>query len=179
MASRNHTTRQGRGEASFSDQELDALERQYPEGMNVQQVVEIFTRRGHRLTESTFRKYVQLGLLPRSVRVARGGRRRGSQGLYPTASVRQLVRIRELMKQGNTIEEIQQEFLFVRGDIDALRRQLDRVYVAFEESFAKSPDRDLDAALVEARASGLVLMEKLEAMERRVTLRARMERAVV
>src|SRR6185503_10502168 len=71
--------------AGWSEGELDALESAHPEGLSVQQIVEAFAAHGEKLTEATFRKYVQLGLLPRSVRVARKGKRRGSQGLYPAA----------------------------------------------------------------------------------------------
>src|SRR5687767_11072551 len=95
--------------------------------MSVQQIVEVLGAVGERLTEATFRKYVQLGLLPRSVRVGKKGKHRGSQGLYPATCVRQVQLIRRLMQQGFTIEEIQTRFLFLRGDLDALRGQLERV----------------------------------------------------
>lgn len=51
--------------AGWSEEELERLERVHAEGMSVQQIVDAFTARGSRLTEATFRKYVQLGLLPR------------------------------------------------------------------------------------------------------------------
>ena len=57
--------------------------RSYPDGLSTQQIVELFAVEGERLSEATFRKYVQLGLLPRSVRVGRKGKHRGSQGRYP------------------------------------------------------------------------------------------------
>ena len=47
------------------------------------QIVEAFTDAGVRLSEATFRKWVQLGLLPRSRRVGRKGKHQGSLGLYP------------------------------------------------------------------------------------------------
>ena len=43
---------------------------------------------------------MQLGLLPRSVRVGRKGKHRGSQGLYPATVVRQIELVRRLMAQG-------------------------------------------------------------------------------
>ena len=156
------------------------MERRFSDGMNVQQIVEAFTSRGSRLTEATFRKYVQLGLLPRSVRVGRKGKHRGSQGLYPATAVRQIHHIRRLMEQGFTMEEIQKEFLFVRGDINALSRQLGRVYAAIEEAAAdQSADQALTDALNEVRELGKELVNKLEAIERRLTMQARMERAAV
>jgi hypothetical protein len=169
---------------TWSEDELDELERSFPDGMNVQQIVDVFVERGARLTEATFRKYVQLGLLPRSVRVGRKGKHRGSQGLYPATAVRQIDHIRRLMAQGFTIEEIQREFLFVRGDIDALGRQLDRVYTAIEDALdgrdeLGGADPLAMRALEEARETGATLLSQLEAIERRLTMRARMARAVV
>lgn len=167
---------------SFSEAELEAIERAHPDGLSVQQLVEVYARRGARLTEATFRKYVQLGLLPRSVRVGRKGKHRGSLGLYPASAVRQLEHIRKLMSQGFTMEEIQREFLFVRGDIEALERQLDRVYAAFETAFSaegRAADEIAARALVEARSTGASLVRQLEEIEHRMTLRARMERAAL
>jgi DNA-binding transcriptional MerR regulator len=168
----------------WSEEELDALEQTHAEGMSVQQIVDAFTSRGARLSEATFRKYVQLGLLPRSVRVGRKGKHRGSQGLYPATAVRQIDHIRRLMSQGFTMEEIQKEFLFVRGDIDALRRQLKRVYQAIEEAVQDQVREGGDEvgaheALREVRELGRELVRKLEDIERRLTMRARMARAAV
>lgn len=152
--------------------------------MSVQQIVEAFASKGSKLTEATFRKYVQMGLLPRSVRVGRKGQRRGSQGLYPPTTVRQIDHVRRLMTQGFTMEEIQKEFLFVRGDIAALERQLDRVYEALagavgDHDAGAEADPVVDAAVVEVHQLGDELLAKLEAVEKRLTMRARMARAAV
>jgi len=171
-------------EVSWSDHELEEIEQAHINGMSVQQIVDVFTARGSRLTEATFRKYVQLGLLPRSVRVGRKGKHRGSQGLYPATAVRQIDHIRRLMRQGFTMEEIQKEFLFVRGDIDALSRQLNRVYQAIENAVrdqqrTAAEDSGVSDALNEVRELGKELVQKLEVIERRLTMRARMARAAV
>lgn len=166
--------------AGLTEAEIEAIERRYPQGMTVQEIVSEHVERGLRLTEATFRKYVQLGLLPQSVRVGRKGKHRGSQGLYPASAVRQLDHIRRLMARGFTIEEIQKDFLFVRGDIEALRRQLDRIYGAFEEAIGdEAATRGLESQLAEAREAGDELVAKLEGLERQLTLRARMAKAVV
>jgi DNA-binding transcriptional MerR regulator len=167
----------------LSDAELEAIERRYPRGMTVQEIVSAHVERGLRLTEATFRKYVQLGLLPQSVRVGRKGKHRGSQGLYPVSAVRQIDHIRRLMARGFTIEEIQKDFLFVRGDIESLRRQLERIYESFDEAIGENAEGNappgLDGALSEARTAGDELLAKLEGLERQLTLRARMAKAVV
>lgn len=180
-ASRILSTKVGGGSV-FADDELEAIEEAHPEGMSVQQIVATFVERGERLTEATFRKYVQLGLLPRSRRVGRKGKRRGSQGLYPSTAVRQLAHIRRLMGQGVTIEEIQKEFLFVRGDIEALGRQLARVFEAFEDAIREHGRDGADPeaiALAETRKAGASLLSRLESIERSLMLHARMARAAV
>jgi DNA-binding transcriptional MerR regulator len=175
-------SRTGRG--GWSEAELAAIEEAHPRGMTVQQIVEAFAAKGEKLTEATFRKYVQLGLLPRSVRVARKGKRRGSQGLYPATAVRQIDEIRRLMSQGYTMDEIQREFLFLRGDLEALSRQLERIYAAVEEVLSSGGDDgavDPFAAkqLAEARELGGDLLSRLEGIEKRMSMRARMARAAV
>jgi hypothetical protein len=149
--------------------------------MNVQQICDAFAGRGDRMTEATFRKYVQLGLLPRSVRVGRAGSRRGSQGLYPASAVRQIDHVRRLMSQGFTSDEIQREFLFVRGDVEALGRQIDRVHDTRDRAIGeRAPgDESLRETLRASRGLGVELATTLESIERRLTLRARMARAVV
>ncbi|HEY8427175.1 MAG TPA: MerR family transcriptional regulator [Sandaracinaceae bacterium] len=166
----------------WSEEELAAIERAHPRGMTVQQIVDAFATRGEKLTEATFRKYVQLGLLPRSVRVARKGKRRGSQGLYPASAVRQIDAIRRLMSQGYTMEEIQREFLFIRGDIEELAQKLERIYTAVESALAErgnTPDDFAAKQLAEAKALGRELLGRLEGIEKRMSMRARMARAAV
>lgn len=171
--------------AGLSDAEIEALEAEFPEGMSVQEIVSAHLERGIRLTEATFRKYVQLGLLPQSVRVGRKGKHRGSQGLYPVSALRQLEEIRRLMARGFTIEEIQRDFLFVRSDLEELRRGLDRVSEAFSAAINASEEagnlesEELREELEAVKGEGETLLRRFEALERRLTLRARMERAVV
>ena len=163
------------------DTSYEAIEQAHPTGMSVQQIVASCASLGERLTEATFRKYVQLGLLPRSVRVGRKGKHQGSQGLYPASTVRQVQLIRRLMAQGFTIEEIQSRFLFVGGDIDALAKEINRLMAALERAQGNQGTGDslVRREVEEARRLATSLMEKLRDVERRVTLQARMERAAV
>lgn len=167
----------------FGEEDLAAIERAHPRGMTVQEIVEVFAGRGDKLTEATFRKYVQLGLLPRSVRVARKGKRRGSQGLYPATVVRQIDEIRRLMGQGYTMDEIQREFLFIRGDIEELTRHLERIYASVETVLHERKRDAVDGfaarQLEEARELGRALLDRLEGIEKRMSMRARMARAAV
>src|SRR4051812_28046770 len=74
----------------LADRELEEIERTWPDGMTSRQIVDVFETRGIRFSEATLRKYVQLGLLPRSVRVGRKGKHRGSCGLYPSHVIRRV-----------------------------------------------------------------------------------------
>lgn len=168
----------------FTEAELVELEARHAAGLSTQDVVELMASRGARLTEATFRKYVQLGLLPRSVRVGRKGKHRGSQGLYPIGVIRQIEAIRRLMAQGYTIQEIQNEFLSLSNDIEGLSQQLGRLLVAIEQAIAKGGegvpvDEVVSRTLAEARGQADSLVEKLRDIERRLAMRARMARAAV
>jgi hypothetical protein len=171
--------------ACFAEAELVDIEAKHPEGLSTQQVVALFEGRGERLSEATFRKYVQLGLLPRSVRVGRKGKHRGSQGLYPVSVVRQIDAVRGLMAQGYTIQDIQREFLCLRSDIDALARQLVQLMAALDhavrdgQSGVAAADEVLGRALGDARQTADALVEKLRAIEQRLAMRSRMARAAV
>lgn len=169
--------RDERGDAGLGEDKLAAFERAHPKGVTVQQILDVF---GATLTEATFRKYVQLGLLPRSVRVGRKGKSRGSQGLYPATVVRRIDAVRRLMGQGYTIDQIQREFLFVRGELEELGRTLERLYVGLERALeARGGDELAARKLAEAREVGAELVRRLDEIEQRMSMRARMQRAQV
>jgi hypothetical protein len=161
---------------------LARIEEQHPDGLSSQQILDLLNGAGIKLTEATLRKYVQLGLLPRSVRVGKKGKHQGSQGFYPATVVRQVVRIREMMAQDYTIEQIQKEFLFVRGDIEELERVLSRIFEsmdqAVEERSSEPTSRGAMGDLIGARKLARELVDKLTAIEARLVARARLSRAV-
>jgi len=183
MANVSPTATPSPATAAFDEPELADIEARFPEGLSTQEIVELFAARGERLSEATFRKYVQLGLLPRSVRVGRKGKHRGSQGRYPAGVVRQIEAVRRLMAQGFTIQDIQREFLCVRSDIDALSRLLAQVLDTLSQAAAPrgsaAQDDMLARSLNDARGSADTLLEKLRAIEQRLAMRARMARAAV
>lgn len=160
----------------WTEAQLVAFERDHSPGVTVQQLVEAFAGR---LTEATFRKYVQIGLLPRSVRVGRKGKHRGSQGLYPATVARRIETIRRLMGQGHTIEEIQRESLLGRGDLEDLERTTRKVFVALESAARDRADDLLRRKVAEARAVADDLAARLSEIDQRLSARARMARAAV
>jgi len=169
-----------KGPEVFTDDELSRIERENVEGVTSEQIVDFFTRRNLRFTEASLRKYVQLGLLPRSRRVAISGTQRGSQGLYPATVVRRIQHLKSMLAH-YTIEEIQREFLFVRGDIEELEGSLERVFAALASSVKPRGDvheaqtRAVLRELTEARTLAAELMAKLSSVETRLTMRARLE----
>src|ERR1700757_5442860 len=117
-----------RGMAQREADEFDALEQQYPQGISATQIVAFFAPRGVKLAQATFRKYVQLGLFPRSRRVGEKGKHRGSRGLYPATAIRRISLIKSLMDEGMTLEEIRRSFIFFRGQLDGGERAPDELF---------------------------------------------------
>jgi hypothetical protein len=85
------------------EEEVRAVETTYPDGLTAVQIVDAFTSRGVKLSEASFRKYVQQGLLPRSKRVGRKGKHKGSLGVYPAKVVRRINAVKQHMLDGYTI----------------------------------------------------------------------------
>jgi DNA-binding transcriptional MerR regulator len=168
------------GEGAFLEilrpDELERIERDYAAGLPARVIVEIFRPRGVRLSEATFRKYVQAGLLPRSRRVGRKGKHRGSQGLYPVDSVRRINAIKKMMAEGHTIEDIKRSFLFFKNHIDQLGRELVGVLTGFqfeieERGFSDRQRRDLERELRALRDQATDLVQNVSRFGSAVTAR--------
>jgi len=158
---------------------LQQLERSHPQGLTSAEILDVFARNEVPFSEATLRKYVQLGLLPRSVRVGKKGKHQGSQGVYPVSVVRQILRIKQMMSESYTIEQIQKEFLFIRSDVEQLEQLLDGIFNKLDEvrnqrrreNGAQAVARDVS----DARSLSRDLLSRLAAIESRLTTRARME----
>jgi hypothetical protein len=157
----------------FSDEELRRVEEEHPEGLTAAQIVDLFAGRGLRFSEATFRKYVQLGLVPRSRRIGRKGKHRGSLGVYPAKAVRRINAVRRMMDDGRTIEEIQAELLRFGDILENVEEGLADLFGRFEteieaprfdSKFKKSFKRDLS----EARRSADELIKRLDDLSNRV-----------
>ena len=73
----------------ISDDALDRIEREHEQAISSADILDIFASHGIKFSEATLRKYVQLGLLPRSVRVGRKGKHRARRvGIRPPWSGR-------------------------------------------------------------------------------------------
>ena len=116
----------------LTEEELREADEQYEDGITAVQIVEIFASRGVRFSEATFRKYVQQGLLPRSRRVGRKGKHRGSLGVYPPKVVRRINLIKTLMQSGYTIEQIQSQFLQFTDVIEGVEEGIHEAFQLFK-----------------------------------------------
>jgi DNA-binding transcriptional MerR regulator len=137
------------------------LERRHPAGLTSFQVVAFFRERGVRLSEATFRRYVQLGLLPRCRRVGRKGRHRGSQGIYPASVARRLFEVKRLLGREMTIDEIRDAFAVREDDVQEIRERLARIVETVDARLREAPDEILARHAAELRDLAGVVEEKL------------------
>ena len=159
----------------FDAAELTRIEKAYPEGMSAQQVIALFQARGVKLSEATFRKYVQLGLLPTSKRVGRKGKHRGSRGVYPTSVVRRINLIKRLMAEDKTLEEIRDGFVSPQNDVEQVAEAVDSMLGGLAERLERIELKGGDvkalkqeAARVRGAASKLVI--RIERLSSRLTV---------
>ena len=165
----------------IDDSVLSSLERQYEAGLTSGALIDVCEAHGIQLSEATLRKYVQLGLLPRSKRVGQKGKHQGSRGVYPVRAIRQLLRIKEMMAESYTIEEIRRDFLFVRTDIEQLEQTLGCIFKALARVLEQRR-RDESAPLLgrelnEVKKQGRQLLARLGSIESRLMRPARLPRA--
>lgn len=165
----------------IDDATLSRIERDHPDGITSAEILAIFEANSVKLSEATLRKYVQLGLLPRSVRVGRKGKHQGSTGMYPAGVVRQILRIKEMLASELTIEQIQREFLFARGDIEELQRLLAKIFDSLSDVAKARREHGVGKVvagdIAGARALAKDLLARLEAIEARLTATAVLARS--
>lgn len=156
----------------LGEDELRAIEASHQGGITAVQIVEVFTSRGVKFSEASFRKYVQQGLLPRSRRVGRKGKHRGSLGVYPAKTVRRINAVKKWMADGFTIEQIQGQFLLytdlVEGIAEGLSELCDRLAVDLEQPQHASERKQLAKDLGELRSDSDRLVERAHDLARRV-----------
>ena len=157
--------------------DFDMLEQEHPQGISAVEIVDFFAPRGVKLAQATFRKYVQLGLLPRSRRVGEKGKHRGSKGLYPASAVRRIHVIKSLMDEGMTLEDIRHSFIFFRGQLDGVERSLDELFAALEKAIADKGEvrpsrrKELDRLLAETRRHADQFVKDMERTVSEITAR--------
>ncbi len=154
------------------DSELTKLETERASGLTSQEILGTLSELGQSFSEASLRKYVQLGLLPRSVRVGEKGKHRGSKGLYPVRVVRQIIAIKDMMAQDLTIEQIKERFIFLQGELDDLEQRIQDVFQVLSARMVREPKRrelGVVRELNAARGMGRDLLTKLRTVESRLT----------
>ncbi|MBZ0233695.1 MAG: helix-turn-helix domain-containing protein [Deltaproteobacteria bacterium] len=178
-----HRRRGGEGDAPaaarkgpaghLTPDELRQIEEQHGEGITAVQIVDVFVSRGVRFSEASFRKYVQQGLLPRSRRVGRKGKNKGSLGVYPAKTVRRINEVKRLMGEGYTIEEIQEQFLLFTDLVENVDEAVTELLARLDEGVASErldpqARRAVAKELGDVRRTAGELVERLGALARKV-----------
>jgi len=155
----------------LDEEQLRAIETAHAEGLTAVQIVDAFTSRGIKFSEASFRKYVQQNLLPRSKRVGRKGKHKGSLGVYPAKTIRRINAVKQLMIDGYTIEEIQGQFLLYTDLIEGVAENLAELFTKFDkdqDQLEAHARRELGKDMTECRRAGDALVEKLGDLARRI-----------
>ncbi|MEM9462529.1 MAG: MerR family transcriptional regulator [Myxococcota bacterium] len=157
-------------QVALTEAQIRAIEQASPEGLTSQELVSVFADQAIKFSEATLRKYVQLGLVPRSRRVGRKGKHLGSRGVYPVRAVRRINTIKKLMAERYTIEEIQARFLTFKDNIETLDEALGELTRLFEERIGEqppSPSRDrLSRELASIKRSSEQLLTGVHRLEK-------------
>jgi DNA-binding transcriptional MerR regulator len=160
----------------LTEEQLQEIERTAPDGLTSRQIVDVFTARGIRFSEATLRKYVQLGLLPRSVRVGVKGKHQGSHGLYPANVVRRVNLVKAMMAENLTIEEIQRSFVRFKDEIDGIEKSLRGLMASFEReakgtALDEARRAELEREIVDAKQAAGELVRRISTLESRLSSR--------
>ncbi len=160
----------------FPPAELTRIERDHPKGVPASKILELLRPTGIHLSQATFRKYVQVGLLPRSRRVGQKGKHRGSRGLYPVEAVRRLYAIKKMMSEGMTLEDIRGSFLVYRNRLDGVERGLHELLDSFStdltaRSFGPAERRQFSGKIDSLRQRSRLLAEEVAKVGSHITSR--------
>ena len=147
----------------LAESEIERVERDRAAGITSGEVVRLFEAKGARLSAATFRKYVQVGLLPRSRRVGRKGKHTGSTGLYPVSVVRRIALIKRMMAEGYTVEDIRGSFVTVRNRLEDVETGLAELVEELGRKARVHPRRKrFEEELVRAEREARRALERLE-----------------
>jgi DNA-binding transcriptional MerR regulator len=162
----------------LNENDLQEIEMGAPGGLTSRQIVDVFTTRGIRFSEATLRKYVQVGLLPRSVRVGQKGKHQGSRGLYPANVIRRVNLVKGMMAENFTIEEIQRSFIRFKEEIDGIETSLRDLIGNFEREakgltprWTETRKQELEKEIVDARRAAGELVRRISSLESRLSQR--------
>lgn len=155
---------------ALTEAQIRDIEATHPDGLSSADLVAAFSSRDVRFSEATLRKYVQLGLVPRSRRVGRKGKHLGSRGVYPVRALRRINTIKRLMSERYTIEEIQARFLTFKDSIEILDEAIGELVRLFREKVEAQPPSNvrarLEGELSSIQSSADLLLESVYRLEK-------------
>lgn len=156
----------------LTETELQRIERGHPDGVTTGEIIGIFETAGSPLSEATFRKYVQVGLLPRCRRVGQKGKHKGSQGIYPVRTVRLINEIKRLNAGERTLEELAATVFALVGPIDTFEDALADLLDALRRAAARVADtaerKVLERTMKQLQADGEDYLRKVHAVREQV-----------
>ena len=96
--------------------------------------------------------------------------------------IRQILQIKRMMADSYTIEQIQKEFLFMRSDLEQLERTLGSIFKKLD-TVLKTQKKDVTTQVMtrevgDARSLSKELLQRLHAIENRITSKAQVERVI-
>ena len=157
-------------QVALTESQVREVEAANPDGLTSAELVAAFANRSVKFSEATLRKYVQLGLVPRSRRVGQKGKHLGSRGVYPLRAVRRINTIKRLMAERYTIEEIQARFLAFKDGIETLDEALTELIQLFETKIGQQPPnrlrKRLEGELVSVRGTAEKLLSSVYRLEK-------------
>jgi DNA-binding transcriptional MerR regulator len=124
---------------ALSEAQIREIESANTDGLTSQELVRVFCDHKVRFSEANLRRYVQLGLVPRSRRIGLKGKHQGSHGVYPVRAVRRINVIKKLMAERFTLEDIQAKFLAFQDDVETLDEAREKLIESFESKLAEQP----------------------------------------
>jgi hypothetical protein len=150
------------------------FDRAHPDGAMCQAILDFFGTHGVAISEATFRRYVKLGLVPRSVRIGRKGKHRGSCGLYPVGTAAQVNEIRRLTHGDVTIDDLVNSHFLFQKEIASADRQLAGIFDAMAASIANASVTSSERAALSAEERALRklsrdLLKRLGALGTRIS----------
>lgn len=158
--------------ATLTSTEQKRLERSHGEGIGSAAVVAAFRAKGERFSAATLRKYVQLGLLPKSQRVGAPGRHKGSSGVYPIEVVGLVNEIKRALDAGATLEQVRASDFALRAEVAQVMRAGQALFRRLDEALAAHPDKSkrpaFGAEVKRGRKSFEGEMRKLEKLAARM-----------
>lgn len=134
------------GSALFGREELAQLHKKHKDGITSAELVQLLTVRDVKFSEATLRKYVQLGLLPRSRRVGRVGMRRGSVGLYPVSIIAQIAAIKSGLSSNLTLDGMRARSSLI-ADLETMSSTFTRVRDHLKSAVSDAERREFEEQL--------------------------------